>query len=155
MEPPHPLFHHLEWLMVRLLSLVMKMKNKSAGRLFSAVGSLFSLEERQRAEKRNREAKGDQFTPKWFDQTEEVASTPWGDLEIFRYNGKYSDHRSAVDSSDAIDTSDVQSIEFNPWQYAELSDITELKISGSFDNGKHMLHHEGYMQTKGGFAFGS
>lgn len=81
-----------------------------------------SLEERQRAEKRNREAKGEQFTPKWFDQTDEITPTPWGDLEIYSYNGKYTEHRNAIDSSDAIDTDDVQLIEFNPWQYANLSE---------------------------------
>lgn len=81
------------------------------------------MEERQRAEKRNREAKGDHFTPKWFDQTEEIAATPWGDLEIFRYNGKYTEHRNAVDSSNAVVADDdVQSVEFNPWQYADLSE---------------------------------
>ncbi|KAJ4725794.1 Oxysterol-binding protein [Melia azedarach] len=36
-----------------------------------------SLEERQRAEKRKREAHAHQFTPRWFDFTEEVTSTPW------------------------------------------------------------------------------
>ncbi|KAK4408804.1 Oxysterol-binding protein-related protein 3C [Sesamum angolense] len=83
---------------------------------------LIFLEERQRAEKRNREAKGDQFNPKWFDQTEEVVPTPWGDLELYRFNGKYIDHRNSIDSSDAVDTGDVQSIEFCPWQYANLSE---------------------------------
>lgn len=81
------------------------------------------MEERQRAEKRNREENGDQFTPKWFDITDEITPTPWGDLEVFRYNGKYTDHRTAIDSSDAIaiDLKDVQSMEFNPWQYGNLS----------------------------------
>lgn len=83
---------------------------------------LFSLEERQRAEKRNREAKGDDFVPKWFDRTEDIVATPWGDLEVYRYNGKYTAHRNTVDSSDAVVTNDVQSIEFNPWQYADLSE---------------------------------
>lgn len=52
--------------------------------------------------------------------TEEVTSTPWGDLEIYQYNGKYSAHRAAVDGSDSIEEVDVASIEFNPWQYADL-----------------------------------
>ncbi|KAH7550021.1 hypothetical protein JRO89_XS13G0121000 [Xanthoceras sorbifolium] len=81
----------------------------------------FSLEERQRAEKRIREEKGHQFTPRWFDFTDEVTSTPWGDLEIYQYNNKYSEHRTAVESSGSVDEVDVQSIEFNPWQYGNLS----------------------------------
>lgn len=81
----------------------------------------FRLEERQRAEKKTREAKGHQFSPRWFDLTDEVAPTPWGDLEIYQYNGKYTEHRAAVDSSDSIDEVDAKSIEFNPWQYGNLS----------------------------------
>ncbi|KAL5549903.1 hypothetical protein UlMin_000079 [Ulmus minor] len=80
-----------------------------------------SLEERQRAEKRNREASGHQFTPRWFDQTDEIFPTPWGDLEIYSYNGKYSEHRAAVDSSNSDEVSDVKSTEFNPWQYENLA----------------------------------
>lgn len=81
-----------------------------------------SLEERQRAEKRTREAKGDCFTPKWFDPTDEVTTTPWGELEIYSYNGKYTQHRNEIDSSSAIDTEDPKSIEFCPWQYVEVSE---------------------------------
>lgn len=77
----------------------------------------YRLEERQRAEKRNREARGQQFVPKWFDQTDEIHPTPWGDLEVYQYNGKYTAHRAAVDSSDSIEEIDIRSIEFNPWQY--------------------------------------
>lgn len=79
------------------------------------------MEERQRAEKREREAKHHQFTPRWFDLTEEVTPTPWGDLEVYQYNNKYNEHRAAVDSSDSIDEVDVKLIEFNPWQYGNLS----------------------------------
>ncbi|MBA0881588.1 hypothetical protein Goshw_019077 [Gossypium schwendimanii] len=79
------------------------------------------LEERQRAEKRTREAKGHQFTPRWFDLTDEISATPWGDLEIYRFNGKYTEHRATVDSSDGIDEVDLAAIEFNPWQYGNLS----------------------------------
>nr|XP_023889883.1 oxysterol-binding protein-related protein 3A-like [Quercus suber] len=75
------------------------------------------LEERQRAEKRSRESKSHQFTPKWFDPTSEVTPTPWGDLEIYCYNGKYTEHRAAIDSSDGVKETDVSSKEFNPWQY--------------------------------------
>ncbi|XP_021863659.1 oxysterol-binding protein-related protein 3C isoform X2 [Spinacia oleracea] len=80
-----------------------------------------SLEERQRAEKRNREAKGDKFTPRWFDLNEDVATTPWGDIEIYQYNGKYTEHREAIDSSDIDELEDVKTKEFNPWQYNDLS----------------------------------
>ncbi|XP_050211403.1 oxysterol-binding protein-related protein 3B-like [Mercurialis annua] len=76
-----------------------------------------SLEERQRAEKRSREAKGQQFVPRWFDQTNEIHPTPWGNLEVYQYNGKYSEHRAAIDSSDSIEEIHFGSIEFNPWQY--------------------------------------
>lgn len=82
-----------------------------------------SLEERQRAEKRTREAKGDNFAPRWFDMTEEVATTPWGELEIYRFNGKYLQHRTDTDSSDNIELEDVQTKEFNPWQYGDLSSV--------------------------------
>lgn len=83
----------------------------------------YSLEERQRAEKRNREANGHKFTPRWFDLTDDVTPTPWGDLEVYRYNGKYMEHRAAIDSSDdVIDHDDVQAREFNPWQYGNLSE---------------------------------
>lgn len=78
------------------------------------------MEERQRAEKRNREAKGQQFTPRWFDLTDELAATPWGDLEVYQYNGKYTQHRAAVDSSESEVSDDVTSMEFNPWQYGNL-----------------------------------
>lgn len=79
------------------------------------------MEERQRTEKREREAKGHQFVPRWFDLTEEVTPTPWGELEVYRYNGKYTEHRAAIDDTDSIDSADVKSIEFNPWQYGNLS----------------------------------
>lgn len=80
-----------------------------------------SLEERQRAEKRNREVKGDKFTPRWFDLTEDIANTPWGEMEIYQFNGKYAEHRAAIDSSDIVEVEDVKTKEFNPWQYNDLS----------------------------------
>jgi hypothetical protein len=81
----------------------------------------FRLEEQQRAEKRIRETKEEQFTPKWFNRTDDISPTPWGDLEVYEYNGKYAEHRAAVDSSGAADETDVSTIEFNPWQYGESS----------------------------------
>ncbi|CAF2363428.1 BnaA10g27370D [Brassica napus] len=77
------------------------------------------LEERQRAEKRTREEKGQPFVPKWFDETEEVTPTPWGDLEVYQFNGKYLVHRAAADNSE-INT-DMESTQFNPWQFQDTS----------------------------------
>ncbi|KAE8656806.1 Oxysterol-binding protein-related protein 3C [Hibiscus syriacus] len=91
------------------------------GDLSKAGAEKSRLEDRQREEKRTRDAKGHQFTPRWFDLTDEVSATPWGDLEIYRYNDKYTEHRATVDSSDSIDEADIASIEFNPWQYGNLS----------------------------------
>ncbi|KAK1299163.1 Oxysterol-binding protein-related protein 3C [Acorus calamus] len=91
------------------------------GDLSKASSEKSSLEERQRAEKRNREASKHQFTPRWFDLTDQVKSTPWGELEIYEYNGKYTEHRAAIDSSDCIEEADAKSIEFCPWQYSHLS----------------------------------
>jgi hypothetical protein len=79
------------------------------------------LEEQQRAEKRTRETKGEQFTPKWFSKTDDISPTPWGDLEVYEYNGKYAEHRAAIDSSSVAEETDQSSIEFNPWQYGDSS----------------------------------
>ncbi|GAA0185412.1 transfer/carrier protein [Lithospermum erythrorhizon] len=81
-----------------------------------------SLEDRQRAEKKTREAKGQHFKPRWFDQTDEVTPTPWGDLEVYQFNGKYSEHRAAADSSESVIVANIESTEFNPWQYADTSE---------------------------------
>ncbi|XP_074295075.1 oxysterol-binding protein-related protein 3C-like [Silene latifolia] len=91
------------------------------GDLSKAGAEKSSLEERQRAEKRIREAQGDKFSPKWFDLTEEVTTTPWGELEIYQFNGKYAEHRAAVDSSDNVEVEDAPNKEFNPWQYSDSS----------------------------------
>ncbi|XP_043815529.1 oxysterol-binding protein-related protein 3C isoform X2 [Manihot esculenta] len=91
------------------------------GDLSKAGAEKSSLEERQRAERREREVKAHKFTPRWFDMTDEVTPTPWGDLEIYQYNGKYTEHRAVIDSSDSIEEVDVKSIEFNPWQFGNLS----------------------------------
>lgn len=80
---------------------------------------IFSLEERQRAEKRNREAKNQKFVSRWFDLTEEVTPTPWGELEVYQYNGKYTEHRAGIDSSDCIEEPESRP-EFNPWQFDNL-----------------------------------
>ncbi|KAI3800869.1 hypothetical protein L1987_28968 [Smallanthus sonchifolius] len=79
------------------------------------------LEEKQRDEKRTRESKGQKFVPRWFDITEEISTTPWGDLEIYKYNGKYSNHRDAVGNANTNDV-DVTKMEFNPWQYGNVAE---------------------------------
>lgn len=80
---------------------------------------LFSLEERQRADRRIREAKGDEFKPKWFNLTNEICPTPWGDLEVYEFNSKYHEHRAAIDSSDQVEEADAKTTEFKPWQYED------------------------------------
>ncbi|CAL5334178.1 unnamed protein product [Camellia sinensis] len=91
------------------------------GDLSKAGAEKSSLEERQRAEKRLRDAKGHQFAPRWFDLTDEIRPTPWGDLEVYQYNGKYTEHRATVDRSAITGEDDVKSTDFNPWQYGNLS----------------------------------
>lgn len=91
------------------------------GDLSKAGAEKSSLEERQRAEKRLRDAKGHQFAPRWFDLTDEIRPTHWGDLEVYQYNGKYTEHRATVDRSAITAEDDVKSTEFNPWQYGNLS----------------------------------
>lgn len=95
------------------------------GDLSKAAAEKSSLEERQRAEKKMREAKGDEFKPRWFDLSTEISPTPWGDLEVYHYNGKYAQHRAAIDSSDNAGEVDIRSTVFNPWQYQDLAAASE------------------------------
>lgn len=88
-----------------------------SGDLSKAGSEKSRLEEKQRAEKRRREENGHRFTPRWFDLTEEVNSTPWGELEIYQYNGKYCEHRASVEGSVVLE--DPKQVEFNPWQYGD------------------------------------
>lgn len=60
--------------------------------------------------------------------TGEITPTPWGDLEVYEYNGKYTDHRAQIDSSETVNEIDVKTIEFNPWQYADLSAEWDLCV---------------------------
>ncbi|KAL9429030.1 hypothetical protein AB3S75_030936 [Citrus x aurantiifolia] len=89
------------------------------GDLSKAGSEKSRLEERQRAEKRIREAKDDMFAPKWFDLSDEVTPTPWGDLEVYRYNGKYSELRATLDNSESLGEINPETTEFNPWQYED------------------------------------
>ncbi|KAK3226360.1 hypothetical protein Dsin_006222 [Dipteronia sinensis] len=91
------------------------------GDLSKAGSEKSRLEERQRAEKRTREAKGHQFTPRWFDLTSEVTPTPWGELEVYQYSGKYTEHRAVADSSDSVEEINPTTTEFNPWQYDNMA----------------------------------
>lgn len=77
------------------------------------------MEERQRAEKRQREAANQEFIPKWFRLTGDITSTPWGDMEIYEYNGKYTEHRAQIYASSSEADIDSKSLEFNPWQFKE------------------------------------
>lgn len=81
-----------------------------------------SLEERQRAEKKLRESKNAEFAPRWFNLTGDKAPTPWGDLEIYEYNGKYSEHRKQEEANAAgktVDVEQLKKIPFNPWQFEQ------------------------------------
>ncbi len=85
------------------------------------------MEERQRSEKRMREGKHEEFTPRWFTITKDISPTPWGDLEIYEYNGKYTARRQAIDSANSgkeIDIEELKSIAYNPWQYESVEDST-------------------------------
>lgn len=75
-----------------------------------------------------RELKNQEFVPKWFDQTDQVAPTPWGDLEIYEYNGKYNEHRAAVDSSGTVEEVNFNATEFNPWQFGNVAETKWRKL---------------------------
>lgn len=53
--------------------------------------------------------------------TGEITPTPWGDLEVYEYNGKYTEHRRKVDTSDSLEEVDMASIDFDPWQYGNIA----------------------------------
>ncbi|RID41346.1 hypothetical protein BRARA_J01318 [Brassica rapa] len=85
------------------------------------IGFRLTLEERQRAENRTRETKNQKFTPRWFDLTDEITSTPWGDIGIYQYNGKYTDTEIQQRARAVPPMKWTSSIEFNPWQYGNVS----------------------------------
>jgi hypothetical protein len=93
------------------------------GDLSKAGSEKSSLEEKQRAEKKIRETKGEKFVPKWFEPANETVPTAWDDLEMYRYNGKYDEHRASLSGLSLTEAEevDVGSIEFNPWQYGDVS----------------------------------
>lgn len=62
-----------------------------------------------------------------------MSPTPWGDLEIYQYNGKYTAGRASIDASDVIDVGDSnKSMEFNPWQYSNLSAEWKMNRSSTY-----------------------
>ncbi|MCL7045848.1 hypothetical protein MKW94_010179, partial [Papaver nudicaule] len=77
------------------------------------------LEDRQKAEKKKRETKGIKYTPRWFNRTDETVATQWGELEVYQFNGKYTEHRASMNSSSSEDDSESNvraTTEFHPWQ---------------------------------------
>ena len=85
-------------------------------------GTVFRLEERQRAETKLREAKGQESTPRWFKMSGDVAPTPWGDVEVYEYNGKYPKHMESTPPDVAVDVEQLKSITFDPWQFGTNGD---------------------------------
>ncbi|EFJ19778.1 hypothetical protein SELMODRAFT_153241 [Selaginella moellendorffii] len=91
------------------------------GEMSKAGSEKSRMEDKQRAEKKVRESRSEKFTPKWFTLTEDVSTTPWGDLEIYEFNGKYAEHRAKVEAESSGDRVDQTGITFNPWQYDDSS----------------------------------
>lgn len=89
--------------------------------MHSLFGLVHRLEEKQRAEKKQRERLNQEFTPKWFRITEDTVTTPWGDLEIYEFNGKYMQHRAQSDVNMQEHDADLKNLEFNPWQFSAKS----------------------------------
>uniref|UniRef100_A0A7S0RQA2 Oxysterol-binding protein n=1 Tax=Chlamydomonas leiostraca TaxID=1034604 RepID=A0A7S0RQA2_9CHLO len=90
----------------------------AAGETSAAGSEKYRLEEMQRAEKRERDGKGDKWTPRWFDAIEAPALLP-GELPLdkvpfWQFNGKYLQEaeRPTGATKDAVDGKG-----FCPWQY--------------------------------------
>ena len=54
--------------------------------------------------------------------TDQIAPTPWGDLEIYEYNGQYAKHRAAADKSSSVEPVNIDTTEFNPWQFGNITE---------------------------------
>lgn len=52
----------------------------------------------------------------------EISPTPWGDLEVYEYNGKYCKHRNSIPASEKVDVEKLQSVTFDPWQVGATGD---------------------------------
>ena len=82
----------------------------------------YELEELQRAERRLRESKGDEYAPKWFKlatdadlhELEQDVGTP-----VWEWNGLY-EESSAKRAADAVEGANpLESLVFDPWCYEE------------------------------------
>ncbi|KAG0598242.1 hypothetical protein M758_12G056900 [Ceratodon purpureus] len=80
------------------------------------------LEERQRTEAKLREATKQECTPRWFKMSGETTTTPWGDLEVYEYNGKYSKYLESLPSPVTVDVEELKSMAFDPWQFNATGD---------------------------------
>ncbi|XP_024403561.1 oxysterol-binding protein-related protein 3A [Physcomitrium patens] len=75
------------------------------------------LEERQRAEKKLREQKRQEFVPRWFKMSGEIAPTPWGELEVYEFNGKYHKRVESSPAGHTVNVDQFRSMAFDPWQF--------------------------------------
>eukprot|EP00798_Chlamydomonas_sp_ICE-L_P000467 gene467-1873_t len=79
------------------------------------------LEEMQRAEKRERESKGDKWTPRYFKAADDAELLP-GELPhekvpFYEWTGAYE-----TNTSGSLSKQDIDGKGFNPWQYADIHD---------------------------------
>eukprot|EP00475_Leptophrys_vorax_P039165 TRINITY_DN7022_c0_g1_i1.p1 TRINITY_DN7022_c0_g1~~TRINITY_DN7022_c0_g1_i1.p1 ORF type:complete len:456 (+),score=66.76 TRINITY_DN7022_c0_g1_i1:85-1368(+) len=101
--------------------------NLEKGDMNKAAYEKVKLEERQRAERREREKRKEGYTSKWFRPTGEEAITPWGELEIYEYNGAYNERK---DSKESAKVEEVASQEFDPWQFKDVEvNVSESTVS--------------------------
>ncbi|KAI3996303.1 hypothetical protein MKX01_026771 [Papaver californicum] len=57
------------------------------------------------------------YSPEWFNRTDEIVTTQWGELEVYQFNGKYNERRALLNSSsEDSGASNVRATEFHPWQ---------------------------------------
>lgn len=92
----------------------------AAGEMARAGAAKHALEERQRAERRRRDAAGEAWAPRWFrvaagaDNLEEV------DTDVYEYTGAYDQQRAAAASQRAGEGErEHDEPEFSPWQFAD------------------------------------
>eukprot|EP00245_Coleochaete_scutata_P008860 TRINITY_DN2796_c0_g1_i1.p1 TRINITY_DN2796_c0_g1~~TRINITY_DN2796_c0_g1_i1.p1 ORF type:complete len:454 (-),score=96.13 TRINITY_DN2796_c0_g1_i1:738-2099(-) len=106
-----------------------------AGDLNKAGAEKSRLEEKQRAEKRLREAKKEPWAPRWFRNTGEVSETPWGPLEIYEFTSSYREHREQVETTADGPADDRTRVEFDPWQFRDDAASADGKSSKAVLNG--------------------
>eukprot|EP00243_Klebsormidium_subtile_P003389 TRINITY_DN16775_c0_g1_i1.p1 TRINITY_DN16775_c0_g1~~TRINITY_DN16775_c0_g1_i1.p1 ORF type:complete len:536 (-),score=173.66 TRINITY_DN16775_c0_g1_i1:232-1839(-) len=95
------------------------------------------LEERQRYERREREARGEEWTPRWFRPTGEAACE--GELPIFEFTGAYSERVAAIKSGQLKDgivltEEEDPSDKYSPWQYKAPEEVELLGASNPDHN---------------------